>query len=116
MPIAGEFGWTVTGDSTANASLTVTKAAGAAGVVHYVSGFSVVLSGAAAAADASIELRDGATVKWKEFLGSGAARGTRVAVSFDPPIEMSAATAVNLVVGAAGAGAVTTGNIAGLTE
>jgi hypothetical protein len=107
--------WSVNNTSAANAAVTTSKAA-EPGKRHYVTGFSAVISGAAAANDISVELRDGATVKWREYIGSGAARGARVAVNLGTGgIEMSVNAAVNLVVSAGGAGVVTDANLVGFT-
>lgn len=109
--------WTVTQDSAANTLQTVTKAASGAGVKHYVTGFSAVVSAAAVgAADAAIILKDGSTAKWKEFFGALAVRGARVSATFDPAIEITANAAVNLEIAAGGAAVVTTGNIIGYTQ
>lgn len=109
-------GWGVTQDSGANASQVVAKA-GAAGLRHYVAGFSVVIGAAVVgAADLVITLQDGAgTILWKEIIGTTAARGTRLDKNFPAPLELTAGNAANLNIAAGGAGCVTTGNLNGYT-
>ena len=106
--------WTVTGSSTANAAQTLTRDA-EAGRRHYITAFEVVLRAAAAGNDTRIEVRDGTTVLWDTYFGLAAARGQRVGVVFVHPIELSEGLAANLVIAAAGAGAITTANMAGYT-
>jgi hypothetical protein len=107
--------WTLTGTSDANTAKTITKA-GVAGYKHVVTAFEVVIRGAAAGADISVALKDGSTVKWQTYIGSGAVRGERVGVAFSHGIEMSANGTVTLVVGGGGASVVTELNMAGRTE
>ena len=108
--------WSQSQDSAANAAQTITKAAGGGAVVHYATGFEVVLSAAAAGADISIELKDGVTVIWKTFIGSAAARGTSISKNFSFPIAGTANTAMTLLVSAGGAAAVTTANLMGYSR
>lgn len=106
--------WSATQDSAANASQTLTKALEAS-KRHYVTGFDVGISGAAAGADITITLKDGTTAKWKTVIGNAAAVGTRVLWGFTGGLEMTAATAVNLEVTAGGASVVTHANLSGFT-
>jgi hypothetical protein len=106
-------------DSGANASQTITLAAPvapvgqqSASVYYIVTSLSVFISGAAATADISITLNSGSRLMWKGWIGSGAARGASVPLTI--PIDgwpAEAGQAVTLVVGAGGAGVVTTANI-----
>jgi hypothetical protein len=108
--------WTVPpGTSVAGAGQTITKVA-EANRRHVVTAVEVVTRGAAVSADTSVELKDGATVKWRTYFGVGALRGERVGGVFANPIEMSINSAVALVVGAAGAAVITEANMAGKTE
>lgn len=107
--------WSVTGTSGANTAKTITKAA-QENLCHRVTGFSVVLRAAAATGDVKIELKDGSSLKWTEYIGDAAARGTRVAVTFPHGLKMTVNTDVNLVVAAAGAGAITELNLLGSTD
>lgn len=106
--------WATSQDSVANTALTVTRAAEASRA-HYVTMLEVVVSGAAAANDITVLLKQGATVKWKEVIGSGAARGTAVGFTTSQGIEFAENTAVTVEVLAGGAGVVTTTNLAGYT-
>lgn len=108
--------WSQTQDSAANTAQTITKAAGGSGVIHYATGFEVVLSAAAAANDITIELKDGAAVLWKTIIGSTAARGARVSQNFSFPIVGTANTAMTLVISAGGVGAITTANLMGYSR
>jgi hypothetical protein len=107
--------WAVTGTSTANTEQTITKAA-EAGKKHVVTAFEVVIRGAAAGTDISVALKDGTTVKWQTYIGSGAVRGERVGIVFAHGIEMTTNTAANLYVGAGGASVITEANMAGYTK
>jgi hypothetical protein len=101
-------------DSAANTAQTITVAA-VAGKYHHASGLSVYVSAAAAVSDITVELKDGATVKWKGIIGAGAERGSSVERTFDPPIRGTTNTAMTLVVSAGGASVVTTANLQGYT-
>ena len=117
FPLAQGFkqsSWSVTSDSTANAAVTLSRAA-ETGKRHYITAFEAVLRGAAAGADTRVELRNGATVMWDTYIGNAAPRGERVGAVFTHPIELTANTAANLVVAAAGASALTTVSMSGFT-
>lgn len=113
--MAGQDTWTVTQASAANAAQTLTKAA-VADTRHRVSGFSCVVIAAAAGADIGVDLQFGGVSKVKDYIGSGAARGTRLAFAFDPPLDPAENTAITLVVDAGGAAAVTRANLYGFSE
>lgn len=108
----------ITQDSTANASQTLSQAAPPTGMNNYVTSFEVVISAAAAGGDISCVIQDsvGPTTKYKTFIGSGAARGTRVFNNwtFDSPLGPIAGQA-QLVVAAGGASVVTTADLQGFT-
>lgn len=107
--------WTVVGDSAANAEGVITKAA-EANKEHYVTQISVVVRAAAVgAADARVELRSAATVKFDSYFGAAAVRGTTIERNFNPAIKLGTNEAANLVAAAAGAGAITTLSMAGYT-
>jgi hypothetical protein len=107
--------WPVTGTSSVNTEQTITKAA-VVGSKHVVTSFEVVIRGAAAGADISVALKDGSDVVWQTYIGSGAVRGERVGIVFAHGIELTAATAANLYVGAGGASVITEANMAGYTK
>ena len=107
-------GWTVSADSAANSSQTLTKSAGS-NQHHYVNAFEVVISGAAAGGDITVVLKAGGTQKWKTVIGSGAARGERTGICFTNPIDMGLAADVTLEVSAGGAGVVTSANLEGFS-
>lgn len=106
--------WSETGDSDPNTALTLTHAA-EAGKRHYVTMIEVAISGAAAGADITVELKDGDTTKWKEIIGNGATQGERVGFVYLHGIKMNENSDVNLVVSAGGDGVVTHVNMAGKT-
>ena len=107
--------WTITPtDSAANTANTATKEA-VASKKHYLTFLEVVLSGADCGTASVITVSDGATVKYKTMIGLYAPRGTRIGYSLPFPIEFTVNTAINIAVGAAGAGAVTTINAFGYT-
>lgn len=107
--------WSTSEDSAANTAKTLTKAA-EAGKKHVVTDFEVAISAAAAGADITVELKDGATLKWKTILGSAAARGAKVDYHSAIGIELSDNAAANLVVSAGGAGTVTHLSMGGFTR
>ncbi len=104
----------ITQDSGINAPQTLTKAA-VAGKIHYITAIEVSISGASAASDITIQLKDGGTTVWKEIIGSGAPRGDRAGIVFTFPIALTAGNAANLAVDAGGAGVVTSANMASYT-
>jgi hypothetical protein len=112
---AGATPFNARATSGANAAVTATQAA-AANKKNYLLGYQVVLRGANAAADAGISLQDGTSEKLYDAIGLGAARGTKCALASDlPPVAGSNNTTMNLVVGAAGANAITEVSMWGYT-
>lgn len=103
-----------TQDSTANTAQTLTRAA-VPGKCHYITAVEVLISGAAAVNDITIQLQDNSSTVWKEFIGSGATRGERAGIVFLSPIKITQGNPANLVVAAGGASVVTTANMAGFT-
>lgn len=106
--------WAATLDSGNNAAATVTKAA-VSGKTHYITAIEVCISGAAAANDITVELKDGSTTVWKEIIGSGAPRGDRAGIVLNHPIALTTGNAANLAVSAGGVGVITSANMAGYT-
>lgn len=108
--------WTVVQDSGANAAQTVSQPAGAAGTKHYVTGFEVVITGAASGAVVTVDVQENpATNRWRSAIPSGAAIGTTLARDFAYPIEIAAATAAELEVSAGGVACVTRASFKGYT-
>ena len=102
---------TTSGD---NASATATRPA-EAGKTHFVTGYMVVLRGANAAVDASIELRENGVIRVQDYLGTGKVRGERIIYTLPTPLQAAVNTPVSLFVGAAGAGAICELNLMGYT-
>jgi hypothetical protein len=102
--------YTVIQESAANTSQFVTVAA-MPGMRYCITGFSVTLIGANAAADALIVIRDNGYPIWREAIGSGALRGTIVHRTFEDPIKITAGNPLSLFVGGAGAGAITIASV-----
>lgn len=100
----------VTGTSSANAAQTLAVAA-KTGQRNVARKFSVVLRAAAATPDVGVALKDGSTIIWQEYFGAAAARGARIDVEFPGGLRGSAATAMTLVVDAAGASCITEANL-----
>lgn len=92
--------------STANSSNTETVAS-ATGKKHYLLGLVVDIEGAASSTVITIEVRDGSTVKMKRAIPSGAVVGSDMPITGSPIFVGTAATALNIVVGAGGAGCIT---------
>lgn len=95
--------------SGANAEATAAKAA-EPGKTHHVLGYLVCLRAAAAgsSADVPIQLKDGTTEKMYDIIGASAVRGTRISLASNVPILVgTTGNSINLIVGAAGTGAIT---------
>ena len=112
--VAEEIDWNETNDRGANAPITETHAA-EVGRRHSVVFIDVVVAGAALGNDVTIELLEGATVRWRTKLGQGLARGERGGIVFQRPVKMGVAQAAAVSVSAGGAGVVITVNIGGYT-
>jgi len=111
----GAVPWTVTGTSAANTDITITKAAEAA-KRHYLCGYMIVLTeAAAAAAEALVEVRDDATALIVNAFGASSPRGTVVRGDFVSPVRLSVNTAANLYTAACGAATVTRPSFWGYT-
>lgn len=106
--------WTVTGTSSANATVTVSKA-GVGGQKHVITGYLVVIRGAAAGADIGVALKDNTTVKISDYIGNAAPRGTRVGIT-GLNIEMTTNTQANLAVDAGGASVICEATFWGYTK
>ena len=103
---AGATRWNVRATSVAAAAVTATQAA-VAGKQHYLLGYQACLRAAPAANDAGISVKDGATEKLYDVIGSAAPAGTRCQLASAMPILVGTVnTALNLVAAAAGAGAI----------
>jgi hypothetical protein len=110
-------GWSATGASEANKAGVVTKAA-ASGKTHYITGFSVAVSAAAAGATAggfAVELKNGNTTIWKEIFAASAAVGSRIGVTFPAPIACTNGGAVSINCAALGTGSISVLNLNGFT-
>ena len=110
-------GWATTGASAANTAGALSKAA-VTGKCHYITGFSVVVTAAAAAATAAgflVQLKDGTTSKWEETLPASAAVGTVISRTFPSPIRITSGAAANLAVAALGASSISRMNLCGYT-
>ena len=110
-------GWSVTATSAANTAGAATKAA-ASGKTHYITGFSVNVSDAAAGATAAgfaVQLKNGSTVIWTETLAASAAVGSRIAVEFPAPIPCTSGAAASINCAALGASSKSNLNLNGYT-
>ncbi len=106
--------WDEVDDSAANAAVTITHAA-EAGRQHFVVGFEASVRGAILGNDVIVELREGATVRWRINMGSGSARGERSGVVFSRPRQYAIGGAPALNADAGGAGVVITLSMMGYT-
>lgn len=110
-------GWSVTAASAANTAGKAEKAA-TAGKTHYITGFSVNVSAAAAGATAAgfaVQLKNGTTVIWTETLAASAAVGSGVAITFPAPIPCASGAAASIHCAALGASSVANMNLNGFT-
>ena len=106
--------WDEVDDSAVNTVVTITHAA-EAGRRHYVEGFEASIRGADLTSDVIVELREGATVRWRINLGSGSIRGERGGVVFNHPREFAVNSPVTVNAGVGGAGVIITLNMLGYT-
>ena len=106
--------WTVTGTSGANTAKTITRAA-KTGRTHYITGFCVTVRAADVTGDVSVAVKDGTTVVYQTYFGDASIRGEERKAEFFHPIRCTMSTAANLVVGAAGASAITELTLKGFT-
>lgn len=115
----GATPWSSTDDGAAGAAKTLTKAAGGAGKIHYITAIEVVVSAAATAADVTVALQEDAAGTpasyWKTIIGNAAPRGTRTGVVFSKPIKMTANKTADLVVSAPGGACVASLSMSGYT-
>ncbi|MDP4224819.1 MAG: hypothetical protein Q8910_00415 [Bacteroidota bacterium] len=101
----------ITQDSTANTTNTVTLSA-IASTKYKIYGYQIIVSGAAVASNIAVTLTDNATVVWKDFIGIGTSIGSGAGVIFNSPIEATAVnTAFIVSATAGGASVITTINI-----
>ena len=108
--------WILTGDSNANTGLTLTKAA-EEGKIHYITGFLVVVIGAAVSVgDVYVQINSSQNFLWNDAIGNEAPRGERVGAMFSKPLVCDVNTEVELYVGPAGADAVTKLTLLGYTK
>ncbi|MGE5619051.1 MAG: hypothetical protein ACM3US_07305 [Sphingomonadaceae bacterium] len=99
--------WNLVGTSAANTAQTVTQAAAGAGLRNYLSGLTVSWSGGAPAADANVQVKDGATVIWDAYIGqAGGTQGVND-YEFTQPLRGSVNTAMSVTVAAGGSGVTT---------
>lgn len=105
----------VTADSSANATLTMTVAAVNA-KSHYLYSFGVSISGAALSSSITATIKDGSTSIYKVNLGVGSPVGEARYRVFSVPIKITANTNLVLEVTAGGAGVITTGNLVYITR
>jgi hypothetical protein len=113
--IAQPSTWVLVGTSVANTAQTVTQAAAGAGVRNYLTGLTVSWSGAAPAAGTNVQVKDGATVVWDEYLGQAGGTQGYADFEFTNPLQGTANTALSVTVAAAGAGATTKVSAQGTT-
>lgn len=107
--------WVISGDSTANTGLILTKAA-EAGKIHYITGFLAVVIGAAVGnSDVYVQVNN-AAFAWNDAIGAEAPRGERIGAMFAKPLVCDVNTEVELYVGPAGADAVTKLTLLGYTK
>jgi hypothetical protein len=94
--------WNLNGTSAANTAQTVTQAAAGAGVKNYLTGLTVSWANGAPAAGTNVQVKDGATVIWDQYLGqAGGAQGF-ADFEFTSPLPSSANAALAVVIAAAG--------------
>lgn len=110
-------GWSVSDVSEANKEKTVTKAA-VSRKTHYLTGFSAVVTAAAAANTATgflVTILDGTTVKWAGTFPASAAVGTTISGTFPAPIPCTPGAAANMTCVALGTSSIARLNLNGFT-
>ncbi len=107
--------WSQVGTSAANTAQTVTQAAAGAGVRNLVTGLTVSWSGGAPAAGTNVQVKDGSTVIWDEYLGQAGGTQGYADFEFTAPLQGTANTALSVTIAAAGAGVTTKVSVQGQT-
>lgn len=105
---------TVTATSLSNTSAVATMVA-KSGKKHYVTGYFVVLRGASAADDVSVQIKNGETVIVQDYIGKDSSSGERIGIMFTSPIQGDENTDMVLSVAAAGEDAITELTLMGYT-
>lgn len=106
--------WTEVGTSAVNSALTLTHT-GIVGKIHFVQGFEVVVTGSVTSGDTTIEVREGATVRWRTAIGDSSARGDRVGIMFPRPLQLFSGADAVLSIASGGVGVQMIGNLIGYT-
>lgn len=97
LPYSGpEVSWQYAAASggIVNTTDVAVKAAAAAGLRNYITGFSCTNASATIATE--IVIKDGSTVIWRGYVGAGTLLNSVVGVTFPTPLRGTAATAVNV--------------------
>lgn len=89
--------------SGSNSALTMSLP-GLANTSYLLWGYLFTTRGAAVVGDLSLEVKDGGTIIWRDTLGTGAVRGTRLMQSFFPPLKSTIGNAVSINAPAGGNG------------
>lgn len=105
MPTPADFN--LTGTSGANAAQTVTQAAPGLGKQNVLAQLEVSWSGGAVAAGTKVEVKDGTTVVYTEYLGDGTSVLGKFVANLPAPLVASPNATLSVVVDAAGAGVTT---------
>ena len=82
---------------------------------HYLTYIHIILSGAVAANNCVITVKDGDSIRYKTLIPSTAPIGSDKTVSFVYPIAITTGSALEVKATAAGAGAILTVNVGGYT-
>lgn len=114
ITLKNESEWDEVGDGLANAAVTITHVA-EVDRQHYVVGFECSIRGADLGLDIILELREGATVRWRINLGSGSIRGERAGVVLPRPRQYAVNSPVTLNATAGGAGVISSLSMMGYT-
>lgn len=116
--LLGRQRWVESASSTANAEKEIIHAApGDVTRQYLVTGYMTVLRAAVAVGDVLVTIEDeDDNVLWVDYFGDAAVRGTRIGFNFgeEDGLIIPIGKGCKLVVAAAGAGAIVTGNIKGL--
>ena len=100
----------VTQESEADTEQTLTVAA-VTGQRHHIYGVDVYIRGASNSVGMTVELREGATVRWRGVIGETSSKGERTGFILPHGVEFAENTAINLYVPAGGAGCISVANL-----
>ena len=100
----------VTQESEADTEQTLTVAA-VTGQRHHIYGVDIYIRGASNSVGMTVELREGATVRWRGVIGEASPKGERIGFILPHGVEFDESAAIDLYVPAGGVGCISVANL-----